>query len=488
MLKPKKNIGVVYGHDSNLLNIAKQKINQLSDEGYRVKPVILNDETLRRENDMIFNAFKEKFENIDAAIIFMTPDDLAISVRECNNLLKKNQELTAEEFKNRLSLRSRQNVIYELGYVAAVVGENNYRIFCPDGIEIPSDILGKYTERNLENVNVENIIEDFIVHNLSCSKVSSYLSYQDYITDYSHLCKNQNMALNEFDQEYNELDSTDDKLVYLFERIVFDSYFQNPNWWLSKINGISVSNDLQKLTLSILRGVSDYMSAWKPSPDKKENIQDINRIFHSKEILARSLEEISLTEVNPVVLMVGFDYLGLAYNKLGREKSFDVADRITHLENSIAALKTVAKFAENHDDKQLPLWKGFSLFNLARSIHDKSVLEKDTHSYEWRETFFTAIETRDVWRRCHYVLPIEVREGIETEYQHAIADRILRIEFDENGNSKEKMPYRFTKDDVVRYKELYEEWWKNPKQIRVRLASNVHASWDSINKLHSFIR
>lgn len=365
-----------------------------------------------------------------------------------------------------------------------MLGKINIEFFAPPEVEIPSDIQGKFTVRNLEPANVENVIEDFVIHNLSSIKVNSFLRDKSYVTDYSNICKNPSNALNEFDIEYKSLDSTDDKLLYLFERIVFDSYFQKRDWWIRKINSLSTIDRLQNLSRDILLAISDYMDAWKPSSNVRENIEDFNKIFNAKERLDDALNEISFLEVNPIVLMVGYDFLGLACNKLAQIKEFETKRQIGYLLESEKALKLTIELAENHDDKILPLWKGFSLFNLARTIDEIVKREGGDNSTEWRKIFHRAIETRDFWRRCHYSLPIEVREGLETEYQHAIADRILRINFDSSGESTEEMPYRYSKDDILRHKENYEQWWSNPNQIRVRLASNVHASWRKLFELN----
>lgn len=485
MLKPKKNIGIVYGHDSGLLDVSINKIETLSQQGYRVKPVILNDESLRRENGLVFLVFKQKFSNIDAALVFMTPDDRALSVRESDEILTSNTGLTADELKKRLRYRPRQNVVYELGYVTAKVGDNKYKVFCPENVEIPSDIQGKFVERNLDKANVENVIEDFVIHNIAADKQISVLSQIDYVSDYSNLCKNQENALDEFEREYLELDSNNEKIFYLFERIVFDSYFQKPEWWLQKINSISPVGDTERLCLEMLLAVSDYMTAWKPSPNKSENIQDINKIYSAKSRLEKCLSAANSQSINPVVKMVGYDYLGLTLNKLGRDNSFNKSDREVYLSLSIDSLKKTIELADQYDDKQLKLWRGFAQFNLARSMHELVKLSGKGSSEDWRKEFHEAIDTRDSWRRCHYRLPIEVREGIDTEYYHAVAERITRIELDANGDSIEKMPYRYTIEDAKKHKLDYEQWWKDPKQIRVRLALNVHHAWDKVNVLLS---
>ena len=448
MLKPKKKIVIVYGHDSKLLKLSEETIRSIASEGYRVKSEILNEESLLRENDSIFEALKQKFSKIDAAFIFMTSDDVALSLKEANEVLEKNQNLNASEFRNRLKMRSRQNVVYELGYVTAKVGENHYRIFCPSEIEIPSDIQGKFTVRDLSPKNVRKIIRDFVKHNLNCKKKVSSLKDNAYKITYSNLCNVTDKSLDEFDKEYQELDSPDDQIVYLFERIVFDSYFQKPSWWLSKINSIEAKTELQRISIKLLNSVFDYMSAWRPSPQKSENVQDINRIFTAKENFEKGLKKLEGVSVNPIIKIVALDYLGLAYNKLGRNEDFNKGERKIFFEKSVESLFKTAELSNLHDDPNLPLWEGFSLFNLAQSIQEKSQLLGDHKNNQWREIFHKAIDVRDQWRRCHYQLPIEILEGIETEYHHSVSDRILRIETDSDGNIKEKPPYALTKDDI----------------------------------------
>jgi len=482
MLKPKINIGIVYGHDSDLLNLAEEKIISMSKDGYRVKPAIINQDTLRRENGNIFKAIVEKFSDIDAAIIFMTPDDLAISVKDCESMLTANKSLLAQEFKNRLFLRSRQNVIYELGYVTGIVGEKKYRIFCPANIEIPSDIQGKYTERDLSHSNVTEVIEDFIVNNLSCFKRKSTLRDSAYVTDYSNVINDPTNSLDEFAVEFNALDSDDDKIFYLFERIVFNSYFDQPEWWYKRILEISSTNALQKNCIEILSGVLSYMGAWRPSPKKDEDVKDLNRIYNVKEKIKHNVNAIIGSDINPVILMVAYDYLGLSYNKLGRDEEFPIEKRLEFIINSEKFLKKTIEVATVYDDPKLPLWKGFAQFNLARTIHEKHKLEKSGDSVEWRRIFHEAIETRELWRTYHEILPNEVREGIDTEYHHAIAERLIRVALDNKGKSTETKPYKFRLDDIIKFSEKYEKWLKDPRQNRIRLATDVQNNWNIIRK------
>ena len=68
--------------------------------------------------------------------------------------------------------------------------------------------------------------------------------------------------MNLFDHEYSQHSSSGDKLVYLFERIVFDSYFQQPQWWQQRFRSIAPENEKVIYGKSILEEVTGYMAAW----------------------------------------------------------------------------------------------------------------------------------------------------------------------------------------------------------------------------------
>lgn len=486
MLKPKQKIGIVYGHDVELLDFTLRKIEELAESGHRVRAMVINRTTLLRIDDNIWEAVKRMLSEIEGAFIFMTPDDYAISVKDMNTIIEENRGLRANELKERLKYRARQNVIFELGYAAATVGENRYRIFCPGELdmEIPSDINNKFRVTDLSFENVGTVIEDFVLHNLKNPRRPSSLRDTDYRMNYSNLCDDPDRAIDEFEKEYAELDSVDDQLIYVFERIVFDVYFQKKGWWMTRIASIEAQDTLQRASLDILFGVSDYHSSWILAPDRSNSIQDTSIINIAISRLERGLRIIDSYDVNPIVKIVGLDYLGLAYQKLGRDVAYGRDRRITFYEQSEMAFEESELLAKEYDDRCLQLWVGYVLYNRARTINERQELQEEVQSHEWRRLFDLAISTRKSWRNCPYTLPLIVREGLESEYHHAVAERVWRGDLDELGTPIEDPPYNLTREKILLYHEEYRNWWTDPLHIRVRLAATVHKTWNQISSRH----
>lgn len=485
MLKSKKNVGIIYGHKRELLEYTKEKISEYEKKGYRVRCELLGSKDLRKGSS-IFEEFKEKFDSLDSAIIFMTKDDVGISEKALSDILSI--KLSAEELKSRLNHRARQNVVFELGYVVAKVGKGNYRIFAEKDIEIPSDIQGKYLERDLSNDNIEKIIKELIEENLGLSQRPFPIEDENYRLDYSNLAILSEDPLKSFDDEYKKLDDDGDKLIFLFERIVFDSYFQKPEWWQIKFKSLSVDgNDKKKIKYgcSLLEEIDRYMSAWRP-PETR----DYDMISIAADKLYELLEQINDYEpINPIFKIVAYDYLGLASHKIGTYNNLDEFERVKYLERSCMAFEKTVSLADRFDDPILPLWRGYASFNLARTFDDlNKIHKKEELEDKWKRIFAESIYTRKKWTNLdkisssYRLFPIEIKEGLVTEYHHAKAERIKRARSEEGKLIEKSRHFNVDKDYIKETYREYQNWLTDPIQIRVRLAKNVHESWGIIKE------
>jgi len=476
MLKPKKKIAIVYGHKREILDFIRDKILEYGSQGYRVQPIILTSKELRIKKGLIYQTFTELFQDIDAAIVFMTNDDVGISKKELETIT--NSGLTPEVVSH-LKGRARQNVIFELGYIAARVGEGNYRVFADESVEIPSDIQGKYLERNFEQSNIAEITKELIEENLQIQKRSLPIEDDTYRLDYSDLQQNKDSMLELFEHEYSQFEDDGDKLIYLFERIVFDSYYQRPEWWQEKFKTLSSVNPKVSFGKNLLEEITRYMRSWMPPETKNYNM-----IYSCAGKLRDLLNEIEKYKpINPVVKIVSYNYLGLACHKMGKLNKLEKDKRLEYLNWSKEALETTIDIANTFDDPLLPLWQGYATFNLARTLNEIDNLEPNKNmKILWREVFATAIDIREGWTRQPYYLPVEIEEGLSTEYLHAKAERIRRAKIDDQNNLIEVFPYEVDEKFIDEAEQEYQKWEKDPKQIRVRLAKNLHESWGIIKE------
>jgi predicted nucleotide-binding protein len=113
-----KTVFLVHGHD----NEVKEQVARFL-EKIGLNPVILHEKV--NSGLTIIEKF-EKYAEASYAIVLITPDDLASSI--------KNPEVK--------SLRARQNVILELGYFLAKLGRKNVCAMIKGNVERPSDYDG----------------------------------------------------------------------------------------------------------------------------------------------------------------------------------------------------------------------------------------------------------------------------------------------------------------------------------------------------------
>ncbi|MBU1967554.1 nucleotide-binding protein [Patescibacteria group bacterium] len=110
---------IVHGRDEN--NIKDTIAYFLKELG--LEPVILHEQP--NEGRTIIEKF-EDYSSVAYAVVLLTPDDLGGLASE----------------KPELSLRSRQNVVFELGYFIGKLGRKKVCALCQKGVELPSDFHG----------------------------------------------------------------------------------------------------------------------------------------------------------------------------------------------------------------------------------------------------------------------------------------------------------------------------------------------------------
>jgi CheY-like chemotaxis protein len=122
-IKQKPRVFIVHGHD----DITKLELkNYLQNTLNLGEPIILHEQA--NLGRTIIEKFEEETSNIDIVFVILTPDDFNSDV----------------SFSNNEKRRSRQNVIFELGYFFAKMNRRSGKIILcyKKSIELPSDISG----------------------------------------------------------------------------------------------------------------------------------------------------------------------------------------------------------------------------------------------------------------------------------------------------------------------------------------------------------
>lgn len=130
-IKPKdlsQRIFIVHGHNEEMKQTVARIVSKLG-----LEPIILHEQP--NGGRTIIEKFECNAESINFAIILLSADDLAASVRDLNGVKD-------EELRQRLEKRTRQNVVFEMGYFAGKLGRANVFFLLQDGVAKPGDLDG----------------------------------------------------------------------------------------------------------------------------------------------------------------------------------------------------------------------------------------------------------------------------------------------------------------------------------------------------------
>lgn len=127
--KPLSNdIFIVHGHSEEMKQTVARVVTKLG-----LNPIILHEQA--NEGRTIIDKFEFNAENIQFAIILLSGDDLAASVKDLEGVKDGN-------VRERLEKRARQNVVFEMGYFAGRLGRNKLFYLLQDGVSKPGDLDG----------------------------------------------------------------------------------------------------------------------------------------------------------------------------------------------------------------------------------------------------------------------------------------------------------------------------------------------------------
>ena len=123
-----KDIFIVHGHNEEMKQTVARVVTKLG-----LNPIILHEQA--NEGRTIIDKFEFNAENIQFAIILLSGDDLAASVKDLEGVKDEN-------VRERLVKRARQNVVFEMGYFAGKLGRNKLFYLLQEGLEKPGDLDG----------------------------------------------------------------------------------------------------------------------------------------------------------------------------------------------------------------------------------------------------------------------------------------------------------------------------------------------------------
>jgi predicted nucleotide-binding protein len=122
---------VVHGHDTVVRGQVSAKLLELG-----LEPVVLVE---RPGMGPVFDKLRLVAERMHFAIVILTGDDLGNTARKLKPHLESKDRQALAKVRETLKPRARQNVIFELGYFASLLGIDRVLVLYEDGVERPSD-------------------------------------------------------------------------------------------------------------------------------------------------------------------------------------------------------------------------------------------------------------------------------------------------------------------------------------------------------------
>jgi len=429
MIKRYRRIAIIYGGSGKVYAAElDRRIRELS-QGKRY-PFSCNIVMESILTDDILNSVCDIIRRSDICIAILTADDI------CSDGGKQYRRL-------------RQNVVFELGMALFYLGRDNCIILSDfdahaEGVELPSDMNGLDINRfdaGTRDTVFDNVLRKVIaVGSSESSTVRRYdnlIERGEYRINYEELLSPANIdaaysdnplesILIDWELECASLPHFDEKLIYFFERIgflpVFGSGAYVAHWFKIMKRQLSTYPDEDidavgdKRLLDTLSDVA--LSVIEYSELKMFNRREDLTERQFRKLLRDFRRSQTVLEaqpvLNPLIMLVFCDYLGLTYLKLF-DKTQDLND-----------LKTAEEFFEKCDreyigkvDGSLRIWEGFLVFNLARCEARRFRLTGDE---EMKETiaadYERAVHCRRRWLRST-AFDISIRNALSYEYFQA---------------------------------------------------------------------
>lgn len=429
MIQKYKVVSIVYGGTGKKYAAElDNKIAVLAEtERYPISAKLIMERILTQE---LLTGVIDLFRESEFCVAFLTADDCCIT-------------------ESGQHTRLRQNIVFELGMAIFQLGRENCILLSDFDVhdpffELPSD-MNSLEIRQFNSENFHEVMEDVISKILQLSGDASgccmnkeniphydkLLLREDYYVDYENIfnvrtngvyAEGSNFLKETLEiwlEECGTLPNYDEKSIYIFERIGFLPIFgriQEAQQWLLKSAQLLEhykktdiryygNTKLLDFSRNLISNIIEYT--------KVKMIDDQLDYYSYKRLLDSFLSEPvpDDTSLNPLIVVVYYDYLGLTYMKLFQcNGDSDYVQQAQHAFKE--AIKHVGKV-----DMALQIWAGFLCYNLARAYAAQGVIDNASEYYQ------KAIHIRARWlKNSRY--NVTVRNALSSEYFIAKIDYI----------------------------------------------------------------
>lgn len=439
MISKYKIVSIIYGGSgrryAELLN--KTIIRTSDEQRYPICSKLIMETILTKE---LLSEVIALFKESEFCVAFLTADDI----------------VAADNKKFRL----RQNVVFELGMALVQLGRERCMLLCDfdyraADFDLPSDMnsleILQFAPDDIEwvvNELKEKILEDSKSSILSGVKAESIPQYSDllkvseYYIDYENLFSGKmsdvkrdgsgyfQTILQEWYEECTSLPHYDERCIYLLERLCFLPIFPCANEVDDFMEGIAEfisryekwdlkyynNRNLLNFTRNLVEGVIEYT---RTKMNDNENKKDLFGKVLS-DLLSEEVPDED--EVNPLLLLIYYDYLGLTYLKLANNDS-----QSEYLQSALEVFQKSFTFIDRVD-ASMQVWSGFLYFNLARSYEIVGDLKNAEKMYKG------AIKIRKRWLKITS-LSVKIKNTLSSEYFIA---RIMYLEMQDKYKMLDK--------------------------------------------------
>ena len=466
MVKKYKTISIVYGGSGrDYATKMKNMIDSLSlEKKIPIRSVIVLDSILTGD---LLTSITTLFSESDVCVILLTADDEAKGYK-----------------------RIRQNVLFEIGMALFNLGKEKCILlsdFDPKAkdIELPSDLNGleiKQFDKESEDKVFKDVLSKVLVLSKDVNKLNGTLSdlptYENllvrdkYRVDYENLFEYSTETLNLSDvlddwyKECKSLTRYEERAIYFIERIGFLPIFSEKDgieeWYIKMEPLLSSFNDkdIDEYSLDLLNFVKNTILAlityvcYSFGGNSKDE-----KTFRKIIAFLEDEPPVEGQSINPLLLTVYYDYLGLSYMHL-----YEYTNDEKHLEKAISLFSLIVDKYVGVVDTSMSVWSGFLLFNLARAYRKRYALTKSDTDKDLTLKFYKkASQYRHGWLAKAGFCKT-VRNALSIEYFMA---ELEHIDFkEESGKIDKETAY----EELVNLKHELSAYYNNDEKL-VKLAT-----------------
>ncbi|TBD04817.1 hypothetical protein ELH21_10665 [Rhizobium leguminosarum] len=429
MLRPPLCVFIAHRTGSPEFMMAEAAVRECKRRGFRVQPIFINNESVPFSTNVSEKVFRE-LERSKIALVLLSKDKKISGI-----------------FSGVPSLA----VVFEWGYLSSVIGEDRH-----DAIQIlkPGRVL---RGRNLPEIKTVEMPKDLKTFT---EWLESYLRNQRKLKAVGNLFENirketfvqagdiGSVKMTEedlmifFRDEMSSMEDVNEIIIYIYERIFFDVYFDDKNFWRNVIRDLleRAADETSKALLMALQLVLQYTSgSWRQKKVENLTKNDKTNLFNSYVELCSLENQIEFKNIDPIFAIVIKNYIGLFLSRP------EIADFLGD-DRTLAAFehfREAEEISSVFEVGPIRFWQGFIHANIASLLmsgNNSSEIPEYRSYLNW--SLVAARDARRNWLEAEMPMPHFLRDIFQTEYFSAL-QRLSSIYDGDGGIFKQSYDNEF---------------------------------------------